>query len=119
MNARAWVFAGIAVGGFVLTQYYLFRFIEQVQGQSGLEGMLSFDVAAFVAGGFANPAASFLSVDLIVSVACFFLWMFPEGKRLGMRHVWVYAALTFMVAMAVSFPIFMMMRERALVRTGA
>jgi len=119
MNARAWIFAAVALTGFVLTQYYLVLFIHEVQGQPTLEGMLSFDVAAFVAGGFANPSASFLSIDVIVSVACFLLWVFPEGKRLGMRNVWVYAALTFMVAMAVSFPLFMMMRERALVRAAA
>ena len=58
------------------------------------------DVAAFLAGGFANPAASCLRIDALVSVACLFLWMFPEGRRLGMRNVWAYAALTFLVAMA-------------------
>ena len=116
MNARAWLFAAIALGGFLSTQYCLLRFVDEVQGQPGLEGMMNFDVAAFVAGGFANPAASFLSIDVIVALLCFFLWMFPEGKRLGMRHVWIYAVLTFTVALAVAFPLFMTMRERALLR---
>jgi len=34
-----------------------------------------------------------------------------EGYRLGMKRLWIYYLLTFMVAFAFAFPVFLFMRE--------
>ena len=39
-----------------------------------------------------------------------------EGRRLGMRRAWVLVPLTFLLALAFTFPLFLALRERALAR---
>jgi hypothetical protein len=54
---------------------------------------------------------------LVVAVAaCVFFVV--EGRRLGMRHTWVLIPLTFVIALAFTFPLFLAWRERTLARSG-
>lgn len=55
-----------------------------------------------------------LSADLTVVALAAVVFMLSEGKRLGMRRVWFYIALSFVTAMAFTFPLFLAMRERKL-----
>ena len=73
-----------------------------------------FDVITFVRDAYANPAAASLTTDLSVACTTFLLWMMFEARRLDMRHVWGYVVLTFGVAFACAFPVFLIMRERRL-----
>jgi hypothetical protein len=57
-----------------------------------------------------------LSADLTVVALAAVVFMLSEGKRLGMRRVWLYIALSFVTAMAFTFPLFLAMRERQLAR---
>lgn len=77
-----------------------------------------FDLLAFLKGGFANYAAGSLTADVLVAAAAFVVWMLQEARRLGMRHRWVYVALTFGIAVAFAFPFFLFMRQRRLDRLG-
>lgn len=104
-NARQWTYAALAVAGFLGTLAFNLRFAREMGG---------FDVTAFVAGGFANPAAGSLTVDLLVALAAFLVWSFVEARRLAMRHWWVYLVVTFAVAFAVAFPLFLLARDRRL-----
>lgn len=105
---RQWLFASLAVVGLVATGAYNLQFAQAHDGFSLLE---------FVAGGFANPAASSLTVDLAVAFASFLVWLPGEARRSGVRHWWLYAALSAFVAFAFAFPLFLLMRDRALART--
>lgn len=100
-----WIYAGLAVAGFLGTLVFNLQFAREAGG---------FDVVAFVAGGFANPAAGSLTVDLLVALAAFLAWSFVEARRLGMRRWWVYLLVTFLVAFAVAFPLFLLARDRRL-----
>src|SRR5690606_13824714 len=42
------------------------------------------------------------------------VWSFVEARRLGMRTWWLYVAITFVVAFAVAFPLFLLARDRRL-----
>lgn len=55
-----------------------------------------------------------LSADLSVVAIAAVVFMFAEGKRLGMRRVWLYVVLSTVTAMAFTFPLFLAMRERKL-----
>jgi len=55
-----------------------------------------------------------LSADLTVVALAAVVFMLSEGKRLGMRRVWLCIALSFVTAMAFTFPLFLAMRERKL-----
>jgi hypothetical protein len=102
---RQWIYAALALTGFLGTLAFNLRFVREAGG---------FDVVAFVAGGFANPAAGSLTVDLLVALAAFLVWSFVEARRLGMRHWWVVLVVTFTVAFAVAFPLFLLARDRRL-----
>lgn len=59
------------------------------------------------------PAKS-ISADLSVVVITFFVWMVYESRKLKIKHWWIIIPLTFLVAIAFSFPVFLWMRERQL-----
>jgi hypothetical protein len=102
---RQYIYGVLAVAGLLATWYFNFRFMEEHDG---------FSVAAFLAGGYANAAASSLTSDLTVGVLAFLVLLVAESRRLEMSRPWVYVALTFGVAFAFAFPLFLLMRERRL-----
>lgn len=73
----------------------------------------------YLDGWFANAAASSAAVDLIVVAVAAVVFMLTEGRRLGMRVPWLYAAAALVTAIAFTFPLFLLMRERALDRREA
>lgn len=72
------------------------------------------DVQTFVTDTVSTPAGVFAVVDLLVVAAAALTFMLLEGRRLGMRHLWVYVVLTFTVAISVAFPAFLLARSRHL-----
>lgn len=104
MSGRQIVYACLAAVGMAATWYYNIQFMQEHGGE--------FSVSAFIAGGYANAAAGSLSNDVMVAAVTFLVWMFAEARRLGMRHAWVYLLVTFGVALACAFPLFLLMRER-------
>ena len=105
LSAKQLVYAGLGVLGFGVTLYFNLQLIAE-------HG--SFDIGAFLADGFANPAAASLTSDLTVAFIAFLFWLPFEANRVGMRHWWIYVVLGFTLAFAVAFPAFLFMRERKL-----
>jgi uncharacterized membrane protein len=72
---------------------------------------------SYVAGLYANPAASSFTNDLIVVVTAFLIWSFVETGRLKMSYaLWAVGfVLTFVIAAAMTVPLFMLLRERRLI----
>lgn len=97
----------LAVVGLVGTWWFNLRFGAEGGGQGYLQGW------------FANAASASAAVDVIVTavVACVFYVV--EGRRLGMRRAWVLVPLTFLLALAFTFPLFLALRENALARRGS
>jgi hypothetical protein len=66
----------------------------------------------------ATPASTSITVDL----GLFFLaaagFMVLEARRLGIRFVWAYVVLGLLVAISVTFPLFLIARERRLAAQG-
>ena len=110
MTPRATIYALLSVAGLVGTWFFNVEFMR---------GDGSFLGSGFLAGGFANPAASSFTVDLLVAFLAYLVWLFPEAKRVGVPHAWVYLLLGFFVAFAFSYPLFLFVRERALARAAA
>ncbi len=108
-NSRQIVYAGLAVLGLATTWYYNLQAFSE-------HGVLN--LAAFVADGFANSAASSLTSDLLVAFLAFLVWLPGEAKRLQMRRWWAYLVLGVVVAFAFAFPLFLLMRERRLSSLG-
>lgn len=64
----------------------------------------------------ANPASRSITVDVIFLFVALSIWMFLEARRLGMRGAWLYVVFGVLVAISVTFPLFLLNRERALQR---
>jgi hypothetical protein len=66
-RGRQVVYAILVVAGLIATGYFNLQFVRQRGG---------FNLVDFVAGGFANPAASSISCDITVA-----FWLFWSGCR--------------------------------------
>lgn len=61
-----------------------------------------------------GPSVSSLTTDLLVVAIAAVLFMIVEGRRLGMRRLWLYLLAVPLLALAFAFPLFLAFRERAL-----
>ncbi len=111
---RQVIYAIMTVVGFVWTQYYLIQFVEQTSGEFTLANLLAFDWAKFMADGFANPAASFISVDVTIGLWGFIVFCIAESSRIQMKRGWICIPVAVLVAYAVAWPLFLLLRERHL-----
>ncbi|MCF6439493.1 DUF2834 domain-containing protein [Pseudoalteromonas luteoviolacea] len=59
----------------------------------------------------ADPLASFAWLDVIVSAIVLIIFIFHEGKKLGVRHLWLPIVSTMMVGVSFGLPLFLLMRE--------
>lgn len=71
----------------------------------------------FMKDSVANPASTFLLVDVLVLATAAFIWMFGEARRLGMRAPWLYFLGSLLIGVSTFMPLFFAMRERRL-RSG-
>lgn len=62
------------------------------------------------------PAQSIIA-DITVVVVTFLVWMVYESIKLKIRFWWIVIPLTFLVAIAFSFPLFLYMRANRLEKT--
>lgn len=72
----------------------------------------------YLGGWFASAASSSLAVDVLVTAVAACVFSIVEGRRVGLRHAWVLVPLTFVVALAFTFPLFLAWREHALRRAA-
>ena len=68
----------------------------------------------FWAATLATPASISVAVDLVLFFVAAAAFMVIEARRLEIRGVWLYVALGFLVAISVTFPLFLIARERRL-----
>lgn len=69
-------------------------------------------VGDFTAQAFVNNPSSTLGADLVVVYVAVNLWLVVEGRRLGMKHLWLYLLLNTVIAVAAGWALFLAMRER-------
>lgn len=63
---------------------------------------------------FANPATISITVDIALFFMAAAIFMVVEARRLQIRFVWAYIVLGLLVAISVTFPLFLIARERRL-----
>lgn len=66
----------------------------------------------------ATPASTSITVDLGLLLLPLCALMVIEARRLGIRFVWLYVVLGLLVAISVTFPLFLIARERRLAAHG-
>ncbi|MDT7580502.1 MAG: hypothetical protein QOK35_1766 [Pseudonocardiales bacterium] len=98
-DLRQIVYGVLAVVGLVGTWYFNLTYTGEL---------------SYLAAWFANAASSSAAVDLLVAFTAGSIFMITEGRRLGMRAPWLYVVFGAVIAFAFTFPLFLLLRERAL-----
>ncbi len=102
----AYLYLALAIAGAVLPWLANVAFIRQYGA--------SFDVGLFVQLANANPAAQFLSRDLLIGATAVTIWIVVEGRRLRIKGLpWVLLSCV-TVAFACGCSLFLYLRERRL-----
>lgn len=91
------VYAALGLAALVGTQIVLVSYIRS-------DGSLVDDVVA-------NGAATFSLIDLLAVALVGLVFIVVEGRRLGMRFLWVYVVVAFAVAISVALPAFLIARQ--------
>jgi hypothetical protein len=106
-----WLFIGLGVLGVVGTWAQAFGYL----GNGFVAGNVTFWRETV-----ATPASTFITVDLLVLGAALFVWMFAEGRRLGIGAVWLWGYFLVSTLIGISFavPVFLAHRHRRMRRNG-
>lgn len=107
MTKKQIVYLILCFAGTVLPCSQLLPFL----GEHGLDMQLLFQQL------FANRISGFFGLDVIVSSVVFWVFVYSEGTRLKMRHLWIYVACNLLVGVSMGLPLFLMMRESKLERS--
>jgi hypothetical protein len=111
-RVRQVIYAALCAIGFVWTNYYLVQFTIATKGELTLANFLNFDLARFIEQVYANPASSFIGIDVTIAALCAIVLIVTEGRRLKMRLWGLYIVAIFLVSFGFGFPLFLFMRER-------
>ncbi len=65
----------------------------------------------FFVAAYANAAAASLANDLFLLAIAASIFMVIEGQRVGVRYVWLYLLLSGILAISVTFPLFLLARH--------
>lgn len=72
------------------------------------------DLRLFVAELFSTRVGAFFGMDVVVSAIVLVLLVAVEGRRLGMKRLWLPIAAVAAVGVSLGLPLFLAMRESAL-----
>src|SRR5438477_4377364 len=72
----------------------------------------------FIHDLFANRISAFFALDVIVSAVVLISFIWIEGKRLGMRLLWLPTIGTLLIGVSLGFPLFLYQRQLKLDRVA-
>jgi len=102
MTARELVYAVLVGLGVIIPMHYNMQYMS-----AGGNILLDF---------FTVPMQSAITAsvlfDLLIAFATFNVLLFTEGRTLGSRNFWICVAVSWLVAFAAGFPLFLFLRER-------
>jgi hypothetical protein len=109
------VYAAVALLALVGTWHQNLAYFQSNEGW-----LLGFVLATgrFWLETLATPASTSITVDLGLLLLPLCVLMVIESRRLGIRFVWLYIVLGLLVAISVTFPLFLIARERKLAARG-
>ncbi|WP_345300592.1 DUF2834 domain-containing protein [Candidatus Villigracilis affinis] len=93
----------MAVVALIATQVNNIAFFLQPRN----ENMMVYGINAL----YANPITASFTNDILLYALAGCIFMAVEARKLGIRHVWVYILLSFLVAVSVMFPLFLIARQ--------
>jgi len=107
---RKYIFLIISIIGISYTWFYNIKYFMTYEEASLVH---FFELAQ------SNFAGKSFGADLTVVVLTFFVWFIPDARKLKVKAWWIIIPLTFLIAVAFSFPFYLYLRELALDRLRA
>ena len=71
-----------------------------------------FNLPLFFSQLFENNVSAFFGMDVIVSSIVLWLFVFSEGRRRGMKNLWIYIVCNLAVGVSLALPLFLFFREQ-------
>lgn len=105
---RKHLYLFLAIVGICYTWYYNILYFQNALDPS---------FSNFFRDAQLNFASKSISADLTVVVITFFVFYIYESLRLKIKYWWVLIPLTFLIAIAFTFPLFLYLRENAIQKT--
>lgn len=99
-----WLYLVLAILGALLPLSQLMPFLTT----NGL------DLSLFFRQLFQTHVSAFFGMDVIVSSFVLWAFVFSEGRRRGMKNLWVYIICNLIVGVSLALPLFLLFRERTL-----
>ena len=100
-----YIYLVIAILGIVYTWYFNIQFYQSVEDTS---------IANFIALTKTTLPAKSITADITVVLIAFFAWFIPDALKLKVKYWWILIPLTFLVAIAFTFPMYLFMRQNRL-----
>jgi hypothetical protein len=82
-----------------------YSFFVQFLREHGLNFYLFFEQL------FANSISSFFGIDVIVSAACLWVFMYFERRRLRVSNLWAPVVASLLVGVSLGLPLYLFLRE--------
>ena len=98
------IYVGLALAGAVLPYVFFIPWVAEHGWAPGL----------FLRQLFATEPATIFAADVLWAAGVFILFAIVEGRRLGMRGLWLAPLLVVTVGLCCALPTFLAQRERAL-----
>lgn len=77
-----------------------------------------FNVIVFAKDLFANGAAAGFSIDVVISIAVFWVWSFIDARNYGVKHWWCVLVAGCCVGLSLALPLYLYMRVPYVGATG-
>ncbi|MGH7804336.1 MAG: DUF2834 domain-containing protein [Candidatus Binatia bacterium] len=103
MTTRQLCYAVLAVVGAIVPMTYNIQYM-------GSGGNLLLD---FFTVPLENAVTASLLFDLLIAFAAYNVFLFSEARTIGARNVGICLAVSWLIAFAAGFPLFLLLRERA------
>ena len=102
---RKYIFLAIAILGLCYTWYYNIQYFLEYEESSFVH---FFELAQ------SNFAGKSFGADLTVVVLTFFVWFIPDARKHKVKGWWILIPLTFLIAIAFTFPLYLFLRAHTL-----
>ena len=98
------IYFALCIAGTILPLWQFIPFLRE----HGLDPSLFFQQL------FASPVSGFFGMDVIVSSLTLWVFVYSEGTRLKMQHLWIYVVCNLLVGVSLGLPLFLLMRQAKL-----
>jgi hypothetical protein len=102
--SRKNIYLVLAVLGLVLPYVFFFQFFTA----NGLR------VGLLVQQALINPVTIAFTVDLVLSIIVFWIYLLSEADKIQMKNAWLYLLASLTIGLSFALPLFLYFRERQL-----